>query len=73
MENLFVSLIIIVVIFLITREFWCWYFKINKVVGILEQKLEEQKRSNELLLKLVKENSSLSIEKMKSENNSLEG
>jgi len=73
MENLFVSLIIIVVIFLITREFWCWYFKINKVAGLLEQQLEEQKRNNELLLKLVKENSRLAIKKMKSENNSLEG
>ena len=73
MENLFVSLIIIVVIFLITREFWCWYFKINKVAGLLEQQLEEQKRSNELLLKLVKEESRPEIEKMKNENNSLEG
>jgi len=73
MENLFVSLIIIVVIFLITREFWCWYFKINKVAGLLEQQLEEQKRNNELLLKIVKEESRPEIEKMKNENNSLEG
>lgn len=73
MENFFISLIIIVIIFLITREFWCWYFKINKVTGLLEQQLEEQKRSNELLLKVVKESSRLSIEKIKNENNSLEG
>lgn len=49
MENFFISLIIIVIIFLITREFWCWYFKINKVAGLLEQQLEEQKKSNQLL------------------------
>ncbi len=73
MRNLFVSIIIIIIIFLITREFWCWYFKINKVAGLLEQQLEEQKRSNELLLKLVKEESRPEIEKMKNENNSLEG
>ena len=73
MENLFVSLIIIGIIFLITREFWCWYFKINKVAGILEQQLEEQKRGNELLLKLLKKDSSLSTENLKNKNNSLEG
>lgn len=28
---------IIVVVFLLLREFWCWYFKINKVVSLLEQ------------------------------------
>jgi hypothetical protein len=73
MRNLFVGIIIIIIIFLITREFWCWYFKINKVADLLEQQLEEQKRSNELLLKLVKEDSRPAIEKMKKENNSLEG
>jgi len=72
MENFFISLIIIVIIFLITREFWCWYFKINKVAGILEQQLEEQKRGNELLLKLLKKDSSLSTENLKNKNNSLE-
>jgi hypothetical protein len=73
MEKFFISLIIIIIIFLITREFWCWYFKINKVAGLLEQQLEEQKRSNELLLKIVKEESKPKIEKMKNEKNSLEG
>lgn len=26
-----------IIIFLITREFWCWYWKINKGVKLLEQ------------------------------------
>jgi hypothetical protein len=26
---LFVSIIVFIFLFLITREFWCWYFKIN--------------------------------------------
>ena len=71
-QNLFVSIIIIVIIFLITREFWCWYFKINKVADLLEQQLKEQKRSNELMLKLMNENERPAIEKIKNEKNSLE-
>lgn len=68
MENFFVSIIIIIIIFLITREFWCWYFKINKVTGLLEQQLEEQKRNNELLLKIVREDSKPVIKQEKNEN-----
>jgi hypothetical protein len=32
--------------FLILRKFWCWYWKINKIVSLLEYQ-------NEILLKLV--------------------
>ncbi len=28
---------IIVVVFLLLREFWCWYFKINKITELLEK------------------------------------
>ncbi len=28
---------ILIVIFLLLREFWCWYFKINKIVTLLEK------------------------------------
>jgi hypothetical protein len=26
-----------VVVFLLTREFWCWYWKINRLVSLLEE------------------------------------
>ncbi len=42
-----VSLFFTLVVFLITREFWCWYFKINERNKLLE-------RQNALLLKLCK-------------------
>lgn len=71
--NFLISLLIIIGIFLLLREFWCWYFKINKVAALLEQQLEEQKRSNELLLELVKNDSSPSTENSKNKSNSLEG
>ncbi len=41
-------LLIIIVIFLLTREFWTWYFKINEIVS-------GQKQTNILLQKLVNE------------------
>jgi len=30
------GLAILVVVFLVLREFWCWYWKINRVVALLE-------------------------------------
>ncbi|MDR0497954.1 MAG: hypothetical protein LBH42_10090 [Treponema sp.] len=30
-------LIAVLVVFLITREFWCWYWKVNKLVALLEE------------------------------------
>ncbi len=30
-----VILIIILIVFLALREFWCWYFKINHIKGLL--------------------------------------
>jgi len=35
-NQLIVGLAIVFVFFLLIREFWCWYFKINKVVQLLE-------------------------------------
>jgi hypothetical protein len=31
-----VSIAIIVVVFLVLREVWCWYWKINRMVALLE-------------------------------------
>lgn len=30
-------LVLFVIVFLLTREFWCWYWKINSVVALLEE------------------------------------
>jgi hypothetical protein len=26
-----------IVLFVLLREFWCWYFKLNKIVNLLEE------------------------------------
>jgi hypothetical protein len=31
------SFIFIVIIILLTRELWCWYFKINDIIAVLKQ------------------------------------
>lgn len=35
-SGIFTILIIIIIITLIAREFWCWYWKQNKIVSLLE-------------------------------------
>lgn len=42
MGAVFWGVVVAVVIFLITREFWCWYWKINKMI-------EEMEKTNKLL------------------------
>ena len=46
MEYLILSLLIAIVVFIITREFWCWYFKINERRDLL-------KEQNDLLKNLI--------------------
>jgi hypothetical protein len=50
----FLALILIssIVLFLILREFYCWYFKLNKIVDILERNEKVQKETNVLLQEL---------------------
>jgi hypothetical protein len=31
-----VAILIGIVIFLVLREFWCWYWKINRAIALLE-------------------------------------
>lgn len=42
MVAVFWGVVVAVVIFLITREFWCWYWKVNEMV-------EEMKKTNKIL------------------------
>ena len=35
--SLIIYVIVVILVFLLLREFWCWYFKINKVVSLLEK------------------------------------
>ncbi len=53
-----IVLVIVFAIFILTREFWCWYFKIN-------ERLTEQEKTNKLLEGI---NTSLSGEIQKSGN-----
>ena len=41
------ALFIAIIIFLTCREIFCWYWKINKSVDLMEKILAELKRSNE--------------------------
>ena len=43
---LFIILLVSLLIFIILQETFCWYFKINK-------RLDEQKKTNELLTKIL--------------------
>ncbi len=51
--NLLFAILIIIVIFLLLREFWCWYFKLNKITKLLEDQIEEQKKNNALLRQVI--------------------
>ena len=52
----FLALIFIssIALFLVLREFYCWYFKLNKIVDVLEKNQEIQKETNKLLEELKK-------------------
>lgn len=39
-------LIVAVLVFILCREIWCWYWKINEVVGLLQGIHEELKILN---------------------------
>lgn len=44
MDSAIFVLIILVIFFLIGRELVCWYFKINKITGLLEEIRDELKK-----------------------------
>ncbi len=48
-ELILVIIAIAVVAFIVLRELWLWYFKINERVKLLESLLHEQKRTNRIL------------------------
>ena len=52
----FLALVLVSLIglFLVLREFYCWYFKLNKIVDVLEKNQEIQKETNKLLEELKK-------------------
>jgi hypothetical protein len=37
-------LVVVVIIFLALREFWCWYWKINQVISLLEEQISLLRR-----------------------------
>lgn len=52
----FLALVLVssIALFLVLREFYCWYFKLNKIVDVLEKNQEIQKETNKLLEELKK-------------------
>ena len=50
----FLALILIssIALFLVLREVFCWYYKINKIVDVLERNEQVQKETNRLLEEL---------------------
>jgi hypothetical protein len=43
-----IGLVISVAIFFITRELWCWYFKLNAMLEELKGIREELRKANEM-------------------------
>lgn len=54
MTKFLIGILIFVLIVLLLREVWTWYWKINKMARLLQDQLDEQKRTNQLLEKLIK-------------------
>jgi len=45
--NWWIGLLIVVVVFLLAREFMCWYWKINTMVSSLQNIEEQLKQLNQ--------------------------
>lgn len=41
-----ISLALMLIIFLILREFFCWYWKVNRTIELLEKLVRELAKSN---------------------------
>lgn len=50
MESMVVFVLILVVIFVLSREFWCWYWKINLRIKQVEQVNENLEQIKALLI-----------------------
>jgi hypothetical protein len=61
-------IVVLAILFLILREFWCWYWKINKRVALLEEQNEMLKIMNNNLLKNQEINNKISELLKNSEN-----
>lgn len=44
MEYVLVLVLISIIAFLLLREFFCWYFKINKRISLIEELINEVKK-----------------------------
>ncbi len=46
MDNVFVGLFVVAVVFILLREFNCWYFKINELLSVNKEILAQLKIMN---------------------------
>jgi hypothetical protein len=56
MPGFLISIGILIVLFFLFREIMCWYYKINDIIKLQEDQLMFQKKTVQLLEKLVKQN-----------------
>jgi hypothetical protein len=61
-------IVILIILFLILRKFWCWYWKINKRVVLLEEQNKMLETINNNLLKNLEVNNKISTLLQNSEN-----
>jgi len=47
-----ILLVVFIAMFFIMREVYCWYFKLNKIVDLLEKSNQLEKETNRLLEEL---------------------
>ena len=47
-----ILLVVFIAMFFIMREVYCWYFKLNKIVDLLEKNHQLEKETNRLLEQL---------------------
>lgn len=48
--TIFIILFILVIVFLVLREFWCWYWKVNKGIAELEKLNDNMETIKSLLI-----------------------
>jgi hypothetical protein len=54
--SIFFGFIILIILLLVTRKFWCWYWKINQRIYLLEEQNKILISLNQFLIPTVKSN-----------------
>ena len=49
------GVLIVIALFFILREVYCWYFKINERMSLMERQIDQSRETNRLLTLLLQE------------------